>query len=73
MSPMESLEAGLKRLKLRRFREILESDTERAGSCVSKDPVSLVTYLVNQEVMAETRHRGNSACARPGFLPQDPG
>ena len=52
MSSMESLEAGLKRLKLRRFREILESDAEREQLMRFKDPLSLVTYLVDQEVMA---------------------
>lgn len=51
MSVMESLESGLKRLKLRRVREILESDTEREQLVRFKDPLSLVAYLVGEEVV----------------------
>lgn len=52
MSVMESLELGLKRLKLRRVREILESDIEREQLARFKDPLSLVAYLVGEEVVA---------------------
>ncbi len=52
MSALEGLEAGLKRLKLRRVRELLESDAGREGLARFEDPISLVAYLVNEEVAA---------------------
>ena len=52
MSTLETLEAGLKRLKLRRVRELLESDSGREGLAQFKDPIALVAHLVNEEVVA---------------------
>jgi DNA replication protein DnaC len=52
VSAPETLEAGLKRLKLRRVRELLESEAGREGLARFKDPVELVSYLVNEEVAA---------------------
>ena len=52
MSIMESLDSGLRRLKLRRIREILESDIEREQLVGFKDPVALISYIVNEEVIA---------------------
>jgi DNA replication protein DnaC len=52
VNAMEDLEGGLKRLKLRRVRELLESDAGREGLAGFKDPISLVAYLVNEEVAA---------------------
>jgi DNA replication protein DnaC len=51
VSTLETLEAGLKRPRLWRVREILESETGR-GLARFKDPISLVAYLVSEEVAA---------------------
>lgn len=52
MSILKTLQTGLKRLKLRRVREILESDGEREKLTQFKDPVTLVAHLVSEEVTA---------------------
>jgi DNA replication protein DnaC len=54
---MEDLEGGLKRLKLRRVRELLESDAGREGLARFKDPISLVAYLVNEEAARDATQR----------------
>ena len=51
-SQFEALEAGLKRLKLRRIREILQCDILRERLGQFNDPVRLVEYLVQEEVSA---------------------
>ncbi len=48
----DQLEAGLKRLKLRRIREILQCDDLRKRLEQFNDPVELVSYLVQEEVSA---------------------
>ncbi len=48
----DQLEAGLKRLKLRRIREILQCDDSRKQLEQFNDPVELVAYLVQEEVSA---------------------
>jgi len=47
-----ALETALKRLKLRRIRELLASEPERAQLAEFTDPLQLVNYLVTQEVIA---------------------
>ena len=49
----DQLEAGLKRLKLRRIREILQCDDLRKRLEQFNDPVELVSYLVQEEVSAK--------------------
>ncbi len=52
------LEAGLKRLKLRRIRQILDSEKERELLSKLNDPVEMISYLVAQELAArETTRR----------------
>ena len=51
-SNFDQLEAGLKRLKLRRIREILQCDDLRKRLEQFNDPVELVSYLVQEEVLA---------------------
>ncbi len=66
----EMLESGLKRLKLRRVREILESDDARRQLEQFDDPVELVKHLVQQEVLARdaTLRENNLQQARfPGI------
>lgn len=48
----DALNIGLKRLKLRRVREILESETLRESLKQFDDPVELVKFLVEEEVSA---------------------
>jgi len=51
-SNFDPLEAGLKRLKLRRIREILQCYDLRKRLEQFNDPVELVSYLVQEEVSA---------------------
>ncbi len=48
----EDLLSGLKRLKLRRVREILETPAERDQLGRFKDPLTLISHLVSEEVVA---------------------
>lgn len=60
----EALAAGLKRLKLRRIRELLEAEPDRLAAYT--DPLQLVADLVNEEVKAReaTQHEKRLRAAR---------
>jgi DNA replication protein DnaC len=49
---LEQLQVGLKRLKLRRIRELLSSDAVRENLQGFTDPLQLVAHLVHEEVGA---------------------
>jgi len=49
---METLQAGLKRLKLRRIREILTSESAIQDLSGFKGPLEMVSYLIGEEVSA---------------------
>jgi len=63
----DALNAGLKRLKLRKIRDLLNREGVRDQLDTFDDPIELVAHLVNEEVCARDRTQRENRFRQAGF------